>query len=63
MPFLVLHGTEDSTVDLQGSIELASILKNSRLIKYEGYEHTTQMIIKKKGLQMMIDFANFIKQH
>lgn len=63
IPFLLHQGTEDVLVEMQGTIELDSYLKNSKLIKYEGFDHTSPAIIKKQGRQIMQNLADFIVNH
>jgi pimeloyl-ACP methyl ester carboxylesterase len=61
IPFLLLQGSEDVLVAMQGTIELDSYLKNSKLIKYEGFDHTIPAIVKKQGRQIMLDMADLIR--
>ena len=42
LPTLLIHDTEDETVDVKDSISYHKILKNSQLIVTEGYGHSLQ---------------------
>ncbi|MHA2030096.1 MAG: alpha/beta fold hydrolase [Candidatus Kariarchaeaceae archaeon] len=60
IPTLLLHGTADEIVPLQGARELAKHLKNNRFIEYQNYSHSNPVLIKGQGKRIMSDYAKFL---
>ena len=57
MPTLIIHGDKDKTVHIEPTGEQsAKLIKNSRLIIYEGAPHGLWYIEKNKLNQDLIDF-------
>lgn len=57
MPTLILHGTSDNTVPIDGSArEAIRLIPHARLIEYDGEPHGTLVTVKKKVARDMIDF-------
>jgi pimeloyl-ACP methyl ester carboxylesterase len=61
IPTLLLHGTADEIVPMQGALELAEYLQNNQFVKYKNFSHSNPVLVKSQGKQIMYDYAKFVQ--
>ncbi|MHA2344109.1 MAG: alpha/beta hydrolase [Candidatus Hodarchaeales archaeon] len=59
-PVLLLSGNKDRVTPIELAKDLAPRLENSKLVKFEGFEHISPNIKKKQGKAIMFEYTKFL---